>query len=116
MVDIQGTNHFSLFCDNLSAQLSEEFRKAISQLKGICWYGLPNALWQPVDAGYGSLLKFFIQHAHSNWLEVENNADRWFGNVQPYCAKERRILISHWAGEAYKKLISDKYNSFRLRL
>eukprot|EP00795_Rhopilema_esculentum_P008179 gene8179-14110_t len=63
--------------------------------KGVSWYGLPNAtdLWQPIEAGYGSLLKVFIQQVHSNWLDADDNADRWFGNVQPYSSKERCILI-----------------------
>ncbi len=63
--------HFALFCDNLSAQVSEEFKKAILQLHGVCWYGL----WQPVDAGYGSLLEVFIQQAHRRWLDSDEYAD-----------------------------------------
>jgi len=31
-------------------------------------------------------------------------------------AKERRILITHWAGNAYQKLIGPAYDSFRWRL
>ena len=53
-------------------------------------------------------IKIFIQQAHSRRLDSDENADRWFGNLQPYSANERRILISHWAGEASEKLISDR--------
>ena len=40
---------FALFCDNLTAQVSEDFKKSVSDINGICWYGLPKAtdLWQP---------------------------------------------------------------------
>ena len=56
---VQGEERFVLFCDNLTAQVSDEFRQAVSSLGGVVWYGLPNAtdLWQPVDAGYVQLLK-----------------------------------------------------------
>ena len=51
---VQGEERFVLFCDNLTAQVSDEFRQAVSSLGGVVWYGLPNAtdLWQSVDAGY----------------------------------------------------------------
>ena len=111
-------DHFALFCDNLTAQISDDFKESVSSLSGVCWYGLPNAtdLWQPVDAGYAELLKRLITQRFHNWLDAEENADRWYGNVQPFSAKERRILITHWAGDAYEKLISPEYNNFRWRL
>ena len=94
--------HFASFFDNLSAQVSEEFKRAISLLNGFYWYGLLNATdpWQPVDASCGSPLKVFIKQAHTRRLDSDENADRWFGNVQ--------------GREAYKKLKSDEYNEFRL--
>ena len=81
---------------------------------GVVWFGLPNAtdLWQPVDAGLGELLKTLINHQFTTWLEGESNADRWYGNSQGFTARERRYLISHWAGSAYEELVSDKYKDF----
>ena len=51
-------DRFVLFCGNLSAQVSDEITKSVSNLNGVCWYGLPNStdIWQPVDAGYVELL------------------------------------------------------------
>ena len=81
---------------------------------GVVWFWLPNAtdLWQPVDAGFGELLKTLANHQFTTWLEGEDNADRWYGNMEGFTAQERMILISHWAGSAYKELVSDKYKVF----
>ena len=76
----------------------------------------PTDLWQPVDAGYVKILKTLMEQEHHRWLDDEEHADRWYGNEEPYSAKERRILITHWAGEAYKKLCGDEYNEFRKTL
>ena len=80
-------------------------------LKGLVWYGLKNAtdLWQVVDAGIAQLLKVLTGLEHRNWLDDDNNADIWFNHEEPFTASERRILITHWAGEAWEKLISPKY-------
>ena len=79
------------------------------------WFGLPDVtdLWQPVDAGYAQILKSLISKGQQLWFDKEENADRWFGNDKPFSAKERRILISHWAGKTWDKLSSEKYDSFR---
>ena len=73
-------------------------------------------MWQPVDAGYAELLKVLIKQKFSSWLDSDENADRWYGNLEPFSAKGRRMLISHWTGEAYKILISAKYDDFRWRM
>ena len=89
-----------------------------SKRSGVCWFGLPNAtdLWQPVDADYAELLKKFVTQKLHDWLDSEDNADRWYNNTDPFSAKERRILIIHWAGQAYEKLTSPEYDKFRWRL
>ena len=69
-------------------------------------------LWQVVDAGIAQLLKSFIGVEHRVWLDVENNAGRWFNHEKPFTAAERRILITHWAGEAWGKLLAPKYETF----
>ena len=100
---------FVLLLDNLSTHTEETFKMSVCDLGGLVWFGLPDAtdLWQPADAGYAQVLKSLI------WSDEEENADRWFGNDKLFSAKERRILISHWAGEAWDKLSSEKYDSFR---
>lgn len=111
----EGMERFVLLLDNLSTHTEENFKKSVCDLGGLVWFGLPDAtdLWQPVDAGYAQVLKSLISKEQQLWLDEEENADRWFGNDKPFSAKERRILISHWAGEAWDKLSSEKYDSFR---
>ena len=111
-------NEFVLFCDNLHGQLSDLFKSEVSKLGGIVWYGVPNAtdIWQPVDSGFGQLLKKLTDHEQQQWLESDENIDIWLGNSEKkLTAKERRILITHWVGEAYKKLQSDQYKNSRFR-
>ena len=95
---------FVLLLDNLKGQMQDDFKDAVASANGLLWYGLPSAtdLWQPVDAGYAASLKALITIEHRKWLDIDNNSNRWFGNKQPYSAKERRILIPHWAGDAWE--------------
>lgn len=58
-------------------------------------------------------LKSFISIENCDRLEFDNNTDRWFCNETPFSAKERRILISNWAENAWKKLLSSKYAQLR---
>ena len=80
---------FVLFADNLTGQDYDGFKESVSYCSGFVWYGLPNAtdVWQPVDPGYG--------------------------NEESYSAKERRIFITHWAGEACTKVCGNEYDDFR---
>ena len=91
--------HVSLL-DNLEAHTKEEFKEFINSLSRVVWFGLPNTtdLWHPVDTGYAQVLKVLAGIEHREWLDQENNADRWFCNTEPFTAKERRILISLWTG------------------
>ena len=109
---VKDDERFVLFCDNLTAQVSNEYKECVSQLNGVVWYGLPNAtdLWQPVDAGYGQILKTLICQAQRRWLDDDENAEKWYGHDSYFTSKERRILITHWIGEAYEKLTSAEYD------
>ena len=71
-------DRFVLFCDNVSAQVTDNFKDAVSAIGGLVWYGVPNAanLWQPVDAGFGELLKVLTKQEHNRWLDCDENADR----------------------------------------
>lgn len=55
---VKDTGRFALFCDNLSAQVSDLSKKSVSDLSGVCWFGVPNAtdIWEPVDPSYANLL------------------------------------------------------------
>ena len=69
---------FVLFCDNFTTQCTDEFKEEVSNINGVVWYGLPSAtyLWQPVDSGYGELLKVLMTKQHNRWLDGDNNAER----------------------------------------
>ena len=109
-----GNTEFVLLCDNLNAQTSDEFKEAVRQINGIVWYGPPGAtdIWQPIDSGYGALMKRLISQQQDEWLECDNNMDKWIGN-EKMSVSARRILISNWVGEANKKLQGVDYESFR---
>ena len=74
-----------LLLDNLKGQMQDDFKDAVTGVKGLLWYGLPGAtdLWQSVDAGYAAALKALIGVAHREWLDTDNHSDRWFGNEEP---------------------------------
>ena len=57
-----------------------------------------------------------MEQEHQKWLDDKEHANRLYGNEEPYLAKERRILITHWAGEAYTKLCWNEYDDFRKKL
>ena len=52
-IEEENLARYTLFCDNLTAQTSDQFKETVSDGRGVVWYGLRNAtdLWQPVDAG-----------------------------------------------------------------
>ena len=88
---------------------------SVQEMGGTVWFGLADAtdLWQPVDAGYAATLKMLVAKTHQEWLDDDSYADRWFNNVQPYSATERRVLITHWVGNAWKMLNQPKYDKLR---
>ena len=59
---------------------------------------------QPIDAGFGKQMKAKIGEAIEKWLEEDENLDMWHDSIS---AKERRILMTQWTGEAWRKLSSD---------
>lgn len=99
----------------MTSQESENFKSSVARLNGVAWFGLKNAtdLWQVVDAGIGQLLKVFVGQAYRDWLDKEENANKWYGNDDSkFTASEQRILITHWAGEAWEKLCSNECEQF----
>ena len=61
---VKGKEEVLLFCDNLDAQTYEGFRNELALVKSRAKYGPKNLTncWQPVDAGYGKLLKTLFLH------------------------------------------------------
>ena len=76
-------------------------------------------IWQPVDAGYGFLMKKLTAQAQNRWLEEDDietgipNIDRW--NEKKLSCSERRILITEWVGNAVDALNHSNYDNFRWR-
>lgn len=106
---------FLLICDNLGCQVKEEFQQEIRKLNGIVHYGVSGAtdIWQPVDAGAGHLLKQKVRQKQDEWLMDEENMNIWMGNSEDkLTVSKRRILITHWVGDAYNILQGDNYAGF----
>ena len=108
---------FALFCDKLESQKAEVFKESVEALGGIVWCGVANAtdIWQPIDAGYAQLLKVLIKQNFSNWLDDEDNIDKWYEEVF-FSASRKRILITSWVGKAYRKICDPKYDYLHYRL
>jgi len=112
---------FVLFCDNSSPLRGSEFEANIAERGGVIWRGLEDfeegvstaSLWQPIEAGPAQLLKVLIGQAQRNWLENPENAKLWQGETKGFAAKDRRVLITHWVAQAWKKFASDEYFQFR---
>ena len=109
-------SEFVLFCDNLTAQTSNAFLSEIRAMNGIVWFGETGAtdIWQPVDNGFGKMLKAKISSLQEQWLEQDENIDLWTGNGDKKLdVKQRRILITHWVGEAFNTLMDEEYSKTR---
>ena len=108
---VANLDEYVLFCNNLTAQVSDEFLNEVRQHKGIVWFGVPNGthFWQPVDAGPGKAFKSHIKAEQNIWLENDENIELWLGNDdRKLSAKDCRILITRWVGEAYRKTSKDE--------
>ena len=46
---------------------------------------------------------------------IENNAESWFRNEEPYTAKDRTILMKQLAGETWNVLSTSKYAKLHCR-
>lgn len=82
----------------------------------LVWVPNVTDLWPLVDAGYAQILKTLICQAQRRWLDDDNNTEKWYGHDSSFTSKERRILITHWIGEAYEKLTSAEYDHLGLRV
>ena len=60
---------------------------------------------QRIDAGCGRMMKVKIAAAIDRWLETEDNLDKWHDKLS---AKDRRILMTQWTGEAWSELKESK--------
>eukprot|EP00474_Spongospora_subterranea_P001207 CRZ01665.1 hypothetical protein [Spongospora subterranea] len=99
-----------MLCDNLDAHISADFVDAMNTNVGEIHLLPPNLthLIQPVDAGPGRSIKYWMGNALDEALDDPSFLDKWSNGK--FSAKERRILMTRWAGDAYEKLISSRRN------
>ena len=103
-----------LFADNVSFQLVEAFhRECRTKINTIVYLLPPNHTdkVQPIDASFGKTLKAKIGENMERWLEREDHIDKWHGKIS---AKERRVLMTKWVGEAWEEVASKEHFIFRL--
>ena len=55
----------------------------------------------------GQTPKELMRIEQEEWLDIPGNFDKWAS--QSLSASERRILTTHWIGEAWQKFSSNKY-------
>ena len=61
---------------------------------------------QPIDADYGKTMKKKIGKQMDKWLEEEENLEMSHDSI---LAKTRRVLMTKWAGAAWRELHSDNH-------
>ena len=108
---VEGLDEYVLYCDNLTALVSDDFMKEVQQNKGIVWFDIRNGthFWQPVDAGLGKVFKSHIKQEQNIWLELDENIEIWLGNDErKLSAKDRCILITGWVGNTCRKASKDE--------
>ena len=92
-----------LFADNVGFQIAQGFHEACRKMNTLV-YLLPDNNTdkvQPIDAGFGRMIKQKIGEAMQIWLEKDENLEMWHNKIS---AKERRILMTQWAGHAWREL------------
>ncbi|KAK3731080.1 hypothetical protein QZH41_007971 [Actinostola sp. cb2023] len=97
-----------IFADNVGFQQEKGFHEMCRKNINAIIYLLPENHTdkvQPIDAGFGKQMKAKFGEAMDKWLEEDDNLDMWHDRLS---AKKRRILMTQWAGEAWRKLSLDK--------
>jgi hypothetical protein len=104
-----------LFADNLHAQTTDEFKRVLhEECNTLLWLLPPGTTdtLQPVDAGYGRLLKVEAGKELDKWLGKNDNLSQWETNA--LSAGKRRILLTRFIGEAIARI--DARPGYRFRL
>jgi len=103
-----------LFADNVCFQQVKKFHETCRDEINTTVYMLPENHTdkiQPVDAGCGQMMKVKIGEALERWLEEKDNLEKWHDRLS---AKERRILLTQWTGEAWSHCCTDHHFFKRL--
>ncbi|XP_014675269.1 PREDICTED: jerky protein homolog-like [Priapulus caudatus] len=101
-------NEKVIFADNVGFQQVKQFHEACREEINAIVYLLPENQTdkvQPIDAGYGKLIKSKVGEAMEGWLEKEANLEEWHDKLS---AKRRRILMTQWTAQAWRELSTNK--------
>ena len=60
---------------------------------------------QPIDAGYGKMIKKKIGESMEGWLENDDILTKWHDKIS---ATERRVLMTKWTGETWREISDDE--------
>ena len=97
-----------IFADNVGFQQEKGSREMRRKEINAIIYLLPENHTdkaQPIDAEFGKQVKAKIGEAMEKWLVEDENLDMWHDSLS---ANQRRILMTQWTGEAWRKLSSHK--------
>ena len=103
-----------MFADNASFQCAQTFHEKCRGELNTVVYLLPSNHTdkvQPIDAGFGNEIKKKIGENLERWLEKDDNVDKWHDKLS---ARERRILMTQWLGDAWDVLKSKSDYIWRL--
>ena len=109
-----GTQEKVLFLDNLDSHRCPDFLAALRESNTLARFLPPKCtdIVQPVDAGAGATFINLYTQAQDEWLDDATNLELWESGKLD--ASQRRILMTRWVGDAYRKFISAKYDNARL--
>ena len=97
-----------IFADNVTFQQDKKFHDTCRHELNATVYLLPENHTdkiQPIDAGFGKMLKIKIGQEMDKWLEEKDNLELWHDKIT---ARQRRILMTKWAGAAWRVLVKDR--------
>jgi hypothetical protein len=114
---------WALYLDSLDAQRAFDFVSGVQADHGEVIFGPRGKTdgWQPIDVGgLGSIFKALFRVEQELWMDltfttedglhVLPNWRRWESSLT---ARDKRVLTSWWAGQAYEKFIGEKYDHAR---
>ena len=97
-----------IFAHNVTFQQDKKFHDICRHELNTIVYLLPKNHTdkiQPIDAGFGKMLKTKIGQDMDKWLEEKDNLELWHDKI---AARQRRILMLKWAGAAWRVLVKDR--------
>jgi hypothetical protein len=100
---INDGDEYLLLQDNLDAQLQPNYIRKLKNMGVVSRWLLAGHTdyVQPVDAGLGRQLKIYIGQEMDEWLDDDDNLEKWEDNS--LTASDRRVLLTHWTAAAWAK-------------